>query len=433
MPEEKLTFAHLSDIHFVRGFSGESAFDIDAAVRDAIVRDAKRLKSELEPVQGILITGDIAFAGKPAEYRNALDWLAELADVLGCEREYVWCVPGNHDVDQSVLKEYTGILPVHRDLRRVENDRDGELRKHLENEHMGPVLFSPLKAYNEEFASRLDCLTKPKQPWWTDDVELNDGSILRLRGLNSVLISGLNDDDKDNKLLLGTAQTEYSKDEGVEYLTLCHHPISWLLDGDNADQALMAYSRVQLFGHKHIQNVVQKDQTLWLVAGAVHPVRTERKWIPRYNYLSMEVETTSGYRCLSVDVYARVWSQTEREFTREQASYKENARNYKLKLPDWRRDMPTAAPNSATKTASPSSSSKGQNNTLKNPDRKKLLYHFVGLPHHTRVAIMRKFDLWEEDDQKRSDVEVFATCFERAKDKGALDAVWEAIEAEVKQ
>lgn len=215
MPEGKLTFVHLSDIHFVKGFSGTSSFDLDRAVREALVADAKNLRAQLEPISGILVTGDIAYAGKSSEYQTALNWLAELAEVLRCQPEYMWCVPGNHDVDRSVLKENTAIGAMHQSIRQSEN-RDKELRDHLENQNAG-MLFSPLKAYNEEFAARLDCLTRPKQPWWTDDVLLNDGSTLRLRGLNSAICSGLHDDDEANKLFVGSAQTEYGRQEGVGF------------------------------------------------------------------------------------------------------------------------------------------------------------------------------------------------------------------------
>ena len=101
----KLTLVHLSDIHFIKGYSAESLFDLDKPVRQAILEDAKHLLHEVGPVLGILLTGDIAYAGKPAEYQTALGWLSELATQLECEREYLWCVPGNHDIDQSVLKE----------------------------------------------------------------------------------------------------------------------------------------------------------------------------------------------------------------------------------------------------------------------------------------------------------------------------------------
>jgi 3',5'-cyclic AMP phosphodiesterase CpdA len=427
----KLTFVHLSDIHFILAFSNESPFDIDKPVRDAILHDAKNFGSKLGPISGILITGDIAYAGKPGEYKTALDWLAQLTEILNCEKEYLWCVPGNHDVDRSVLKENTAISAVHARLRQAA-DRETQLRSDLEVENTGRLLFSPLKAYTEEFATRLGCLSHFKQPWWTDDLVLNDGSILRLRGLNSVLISGPDDDDKQNKLLLGAVQTEYGRADGVEYLTLCHHPPDWLLDKDNVDEALLAYSRIQLFGHKHVQKVNKMDETLWLVAGAVHPERSKPNWLPRYNYLSIEVEGAGRDRYMSVAVYARVWSQTERQFTREQGSYEEEFRNHRLKLPEWRPEM-IAQPKELAPGAEPAAQNSGDAQKGLNLNRKKLLFRFIGLPHHTKVAIMKKFELWEEGDQKLPDAEIFAACFERAKRKGVLDAVWDAVEGQASQ
>jgi len=76
-----------------------------------------------------------------------------------------------------VLKENLAISAVH-DRLRTTADREAQLRQHLELVDTGRLLFSPLKAYSEEFATRLGCLSHPKQPWWTDDFTLNDGSIL---------------------------------------------------------------------------------------------------------------------------------------------------------------------------------------------------------------------------------------------------------------
>jgi predicted phosphodiesterase len=429
--DEKLTFVHLSDIHFILGFSNESPFDIDKPVRDAILHDAKILQPKFGPVSGVLLTGDIAYAGKSGEYKTALDWLAELTDILNCEREYLWCVPGNHDVDRSVLKENLAISAVH-DRLRTTADREAQLRRHLELVDTGRLLFSPLKAYSEEFATRLGCLSHPKQPWWTDDLTLNDGSILRLRGLNSALISGPDDNDKDKKLVLGAIQTDYGREPGVEYLTLCHHPTDWLIDKDRVEESLMNYSRIQLFGHKHVQKATKMDETLWLVAGAVHPERSKPDWLPRYNCLSIEVQGTGADRYMSVDVYARVWNQNERQFTREQAGYKEEFRNYRLKLPEWRAPMIVERRDNVTgaeaATQRPADPQQGMN-----LNRKKLLFRFIGLPHHTKVAIMKRCGLWQEEDHKLPDAEIFAGCFERAKNKGVLDAVWEAVEGQLGQ
>jgi predicted phosphodiesterase len=426
--DKKLTFVHVSDIHFILGFSNESPFDIDRAVRDAILQDAKYLRTKLSPISGVLITGDIAYAGKSGEYKTAIEWLGGLTDILNCETEYLWCVPGNHDVDQSVLKENTAISAVH-DRLRAAADCDLQLRSDLEVEKTGRLLFSPLKAYSEEFATRLGCLSHPKQPWWTDDLLLNDGSTLRLRGLNSVLISGMDDNDRDKKLLLGAFQTDYGRAEGVEYLTLCHHPVDWLLDKDKAEEALLAYSRIQLFGHKHVQKANKIDETLWLVAGAVHPERSKANWLPRYNYLSVEVQGSGNDRHMSVDVYARVWNQTERQFTREQGSYEGECRNYRLKLPEWRPPMVAERKDAVTGLESAAQRSQESQQGM-NLNRKKLLFRFIGLPHHTKVAIMKRFDLWQEQDQKLPDAEIFAACFERARKKGVLDGVWDAVEGQ---
>jgi predicted phosphodiesterase len=429
--DDKLTFVHLSDIHFILGFSNESPFDIDKPVRDAILRDAKTLRTKLGPVSGVLLTGDIAYAGKAGEYKTALDWLAVLTEILTCEKEYLWCVPGNHDVDRSVLKENLAISAVH-DRLRAAGDRETQLRQHLEVENTGRLLFSPLKAYSEEFATRLGCLSHPKQPWWTDDLILNDGSLLRLRGLNSVLISGPDDNDTDKKLILGAIQTDYGKEDGVEYLTLCHHPTDWLIDKDRVEESLINYSRIQLFGHKHVQRATKMDETLWLVAGAVHPERSKPDWLPRYNYLSIEVQGTGANRYMSVDVYARVWNQTERQFTREQGGYNEDCRNYRLKLPEWRAPMITERKDNAGGVDAAAQYEVNPQQGM-NLNRKKLLFRFIGLPHHTKVAIMKRFDLWQEEDQKLPDAEIFATCFERARKKGVLDAVWDAVEGQLGQ
>ncbi len=431
MADDKLTFVHLSDIHFALGFSNESPFDIDKPVRDAILHDAKTLRTKLGPVSGVLLSGDIAYAGKAGEYKTALDWLAELTEILNCEKEYLWCVPGNHDVDRSVLKENLAISAVH-DRLRAAGDRETQLREHLEVENTGRLLFSPLKAYSEEFATRLGCLSHPKQPWWTDDLVLNDGSLLRLRGLNSVLISGPDDNDTDKKLILGAIQTDYGKEDGVEYLTLCHHPTDWLIDKDRVEESILNYSRIQLFGHKHVQRATKMDETLWLVAGAVHPERSKPDWLPRYNYLSIEVQGADADRFMSVDVYARVWNQTERQFTREQGGYNEDFRNYRLKLPEWRAPMIAQRRDSVAGEDAAAQRSVDPQQGM-NLNRKKLLFRFIGLPHHTKVAIMKRFDLWQEEDQKLPDAEIFATCFERARKKGVLDAVWDAVEGQLGQ
>jgi predicted phosphodiesterase len=432
----RLTFIHLSDIHFIRGFSSESPYDLDEKVRDQIVADVATMRRSIAiagngDVTGILVTGDVAFAGKSEEYRTAVDWLNQVSRAADCDSSRVWVVPGNHDVDQSVLKQYDAIPRIHDDLRRT-GDPDRALLAYLGTPDTGSLLFAPMQTYVDNLAARYGCLTGSRKPWWEDDVNLNDGSILRIRGLNSTLISGLKDDRNTAKMLLGSAQTELGHKDGVAFLVMCHHPTDWLVDQDNAHEALCAYASLQLFGHKHMQRVEQINQSLRICAGAVHPVRTEKQWTPQYNIISLHVSNTHQQRWLVVEVYQRVWSKTERRFVKVVTVDGAEPQVYSLRLSPW------VPPAPIPESGEPRAPVTAVEDTMQESDdtkmrlgRKRLLYSFISLPYHTRKGIMERFGLVEANDNVLSDVDVFTACFERARQRDVLEKVWDAIEHEV--
>ncbi len=77
----KVSFIHLSDIHFVK--SSNNPADIDKDLRDAIITDLTlNAKKALENVAGILVTGDVAFSGISSEYEIAKSYLNEIADIF---------------------------------------------------------------------------------------------------------------------------------------------------------------------------------------------------------------------------------------------------------------------------------------------------------------------------------------------------------------
>jgi hypothetical protein len=49
----------------------------------------------------VLVTGDLAFAGKPHEYELVKAFLTAISEASGVPRERFFCVPGNHDVDRD--------------------------------------------------------------------------------------------------------------------------------------------------------------------------------------------------------------------------------------------------------------------------------------------------------------------------------------------
>jgi hypothetical protein len=59
MPDA-ISILHLSDIHFTKGTSNVSAFDIDRIVRNELVRDAVNVLPAVQPLSGIIVSGDLS-------------------------------------------------------------------------------------------------------------------------------------------------------------------------------------------------------------------------------------------------------------------------------------------------------------------------------------------------------------------------------------
>jgi hypothetical protein len=334
-----LSFVHLSDIHFQRK-SGKDHYDLDADLRNELEQDLSQLNKDF-PIKGILITGDIAFSGHAEEFKTAESWLAKLCDLVGCDQSSVWCVPGNHDVDRSIVQSSDALQTYHRELRQTAlAELDDRIAKVLRDSAMGPLLLAPLQNYNR-FATKFQCAVDHQCLWWEDDFEMNDGSILRFRGLNSVLVSDTKDDDGQNRLVLGSFQPAANRQEGVEYLTLCHHPPTWFFDADEAERCFKARIRIQLFGHKHRHTVDRINDSLRITAGATHPDRREPKWIPRYNLISFTVKEDQT-RKLSVCVLPRKWNDDKKKFQADHEEGQGDKCEYDLPIPKWR-SRPVAA------------------------------------------------------------------------------------------
>jgi hypothetical protein len=178
---EKLVLVHLSDIHFT-GSSGLSVHDLDAEVRNELLRDAAERTKELGGATGVLVTGDIAFSGQRAEYDQAGAWLQEFCRAIGCADENVWVVAGNHDVDRKIAKRKV-TKTIHESIRSKRGTGiDDELREILSDRQSANALLDPLGEYNA-FAARYQCSVSAERPYWERDLVLACGTIIRLRGL----------------------------------------------------------------------------------------------------------------------------------------------------------------------------------------------------------------------------------------------------------
>ena len=104
-----IRIGQLSDTHFLEpGEAPEGGFgyDIDAAF-DAVLGDVERVHTE-QPLDLIVVTGDIADHGRPGQYQIA-------ADAFGRLPVDVAVTPGNHDQDATYREAITSPRIVDRE------------------------------------------------------------------------------------------------------------------------------------------------------------------------------------------------------------------------------------------------------------------------------------------------------------------------------
>lgn len=312
-----MIFLHISDIHFKHGEVGEPD-DPNRGLRDDMIQDVKYMQARLGPPGMILLSGDIAYAGKKEEYDFAYAWLEkELCPAAQCPVEDVFVIPGNHDVDLKA-EDGPGFKAARRELRAtLAGQIDDELRKWLRDPSSSTILFSPLDNYNRHFAAKLLCAIGPynvkgsdgkvvpnvSRPFVTRDVDLDDGSVLRLWGFNSVIVSDLS--DAENSMLVDPAAAQITRSDGVAHLVMCHHPFGWIKNRGPFEDRMNGVVQLQIFGHEHTLRVEENKYFVRIRAGALQPERDGPNWKPGYNWIDVSTAAADGNRKLVVTVWVR--------------------------------------------------------------------------------------------------------------------------------
>lgn len=418
----KIRLLHLSDIHFRP--AATIGHDPDYALREDLKRDVSAMASERGTIDAILVTGDIAFSGAKAEYDEASQWLDALADASGCPREMVYVCPGNHDIDREFIKKNGLIEDLHDNVRRQSSniEREQLLMRRLEQDTVRELAYSPLTEYNN-FAARYECsfFADDHYAWDSEDFILNDGSSLRIRGLNSTLLSGPRDARKS--LLLGANAYTITTRAGTEYLTMCHHPPSWLIDGAETQQALEDRARIMLFGHEHDQRVVSGRDNVTLFAGAVNPPRDEKGWKPGYNLIEIWVETSDASRQLCVEIVVREWQgRSPVQFRNHEDRGNKPTHVHRFELESWFAPQSSEVPAMPDRVDSgpPAASAPAQ----PSPPMRAVLHEFFRLSISRKSEIVGKLELLDESETRLPEIERFRRALERAKQQGKLEMLW---------
>ncbi len=417
---------HLSDIHF-RFNEIQTAQDPNRHLRDLLLKDAEAMCKELNTnPTAILISGDIAYSGDKREYDFALKWLEDFCEKCGTTTASVFVIPGNHDVIRSVAAKPL-IKALHKNFKTTDDkDLQDEISTQLGDEQSASLLYASIAAYNN-FAQALDCsLLPPDRTIAKRNLILNDGSILRLLGLNSTVVSSLEDKKGILSLFVDTASFQISKENGVENVVLCHHPYSWLRLGDQLEDHMNGVARIQLFGHEHTNRIVMEQQYLRVSAGATQPDRQESEWQPGYNLIQVGVDKSDKDRYLDIRVHMRVLQSRPEQFV-SKMNGSENVFQHKIKLDVWEPDRGNKfnrvdnSINSVTQDLDRMVSESEAVRSDPMSTQREISMRFFKLTLNQKSLIAGRLELFDDEDSKQPDFERFKRVFMRARERGLLD------------
>jgi predicted phosphodiesterase len=395
-----LRFVHLSDIHFGQNRNGSVVFHAD--VRAELLNHCRVMRNKLGNAQGVLITGDIAYAGKREQYEESSTWLAQLTNAVGCKRTDVRVIPGNHDIDFDEIGYATKI--AHHDLRnRPPNEIQGILDEIASGHEEGNPLLPKLKAYRV-FAAEYDCdFESVGRPIWTQTVVLSDCYRLRFVGLNSVQVSDRNDKDREGTMVLGKRQYILTREENVEYVVLLHHPLNYFKDREEAKNFLNSRAKVLMTGHEHVPCIEKiagesDDERLVISAGATNPPEVDYRYT--YSWMEFSHREVGNIQNLVVRVHPSVWVKEQTSFAPDRSRLNgEDSKEFILKCPMFRKQGGITQPAEAETHKEAAAGSENSDNNMNMVSREderfaRLRYFFWRfLDWRQRLSVLADLDI----------------------------------------
>ena len=247
----------LSDIHFLSLYE---EMDPHATLRGALEKDLSDYRKAYGKIDHILVCGDIAYKGIKEEYDKAHVFFEHICDIVGCQPEEIYIVPGNHDKNFNTPKAEIRHL-IHAGLSNEKADYDKLFTELLHNNFTHfRILYQPFKDY-QDFAVRMvsceplmtKCLDEAENAQYDNEKDkaymmTQLGTIgsypVMLYAMNTALCcdwDDVNDFEKGHKLFLPklSYNTKANKD-GCINIAMMHHPSSRLVNEENIAESKVA-------------------------------------------------------------------------------------------------------------------------------------------------------------------------------------------------
>lgn len=416
-----LLILHFSDIHFRRSDIA-TAQDPNYHLRNELRRDVESQCRELGAPDAIVISGDIAFAGDSEEFAYATEWLTVLCEACGCSMSSIFVVPGNHDVVRSLANDNL-VQMIHNQIKSADNP-NLEISKQMQHPVARRLLYQSLDNYNQ-FALQFLCdLLPPERTRAKRDLKLNDGSTLRLWGLNTAFVSSAN--DRQGSIFVDPASLQITREDGVVNMVVAHHHLSWIRQARELEDHLNDVAPLQVFGHVHTNRVDMNRDYVRLTASAAHPDRHEAGWEPGYNLIDLRVEETAHGRKLKVRAHVRVWQTAPGGF---QAKMDKSSSVFEHSIPleNWRPMTSSLNFENGVHPAVLGTNEMPAEGGHDMDTLRDLALRFYRLSFSKKSEIVGRLELLEDADMHLPDHERFRQVFIRANERGKLEELAEAI------
>lgn len=294
-----ITWLHISDFHF----SDKGPYHQEDIVLRSLLTSVKRFREEGHIPDLIFATGDIANTGNAKEYDVATKFFDDLLDAAGLERDRLFIVPGNHDVNRRMDR---GLARTFNTQYEVDEYFDPE----TPTPHLTIKFFAFSKWYNEYFKNVRSFPTNTTcSP--VEIVTINKSRIAILL-INSALFC-INDNDYE-KLFIGRRCLDVAKRQLVAAdltIALIHHPLDWLSSVERANIKAVLGTSVDLLLHGHYHEIAQESilstngMYLKLAAGAAYQ---SRQWPNTAMYATFNYNQVTIFPIRYEEIPREVWT-----------------------------------------------------------------------------------------------------------------------------
>lgn len=331
-----ITWLHLSDWHQKKS----DEFD-RRVVRDALISDIKKLTNlspDLDKIDFIVFSGDVAFSGLSAEYRAAIkEFFDPLLKATNLSVDQLFIVPGNHDLNRDDLIRY-----------KIPPNVAGDFPHWLDDETTRKYFLKPFRS----FKSFVEKYTHRIQADYTNILEFNiNGIKVALMGINSAVTSARERDigESTDKGFLQVSEPQIRKllnsisDADVKIAVL-HHPLNWLAESDinKVESILTNNFNFILSGHQHTPKVeIQFSNTsgncIRISTGLGFSKRTADGplYLNAYNFVHLDFDTGKG------TVFPRRWSSAQMQWTADIDHFNSEIIEFSLPSGDVKRENKT--------------------------------------------------------------------------------------------